>query len=95
MAQESTDANYHYTHYISGDNEVSKVGTKHAALSCEPLMLTNFAETNTLSDNEVFIAEHYLVNTYSAGIDFMCQTHNIGIQMNRKELTKTSMMILN
>ena len=37
---------------------VSKVGTKHAALSCEPLILTGFAETDTLSDNEVSIAEH-------------------------------------
>ena len=44
---------------------VSKVGTKHAALSCEPLMLTNFAETNTLSDNEVSIAEHYLAKTWA------------------------------
>ena len=68
MAQESTDAIYHYTPFtthldaqchviikayiLTGDDVVSKVGTKHVALSYEPLMLTN-----TLSDNEVSIAQ--------------------------------------
>ena len=43
---------------------VSKVVTKHAAQLCEPPRLTSFAKINTLSDNEVSIAEHYLVRTW-------------------------------
>ena len=41
-----------------GDDVVSKAGTKQDALSCEPLMLTEFAETKPSSDNEVPIVEH-------------------------------------
>ena len=34
-------------HVLSGNDSVSKVGTKHAALTCNPLSLTNFAETDS------------------------------------------------
>ena len=37
-------------HILTGNDEVSKIGTKHAALSCNPLMLTNFAETDTFRE---------------------------------------------
>ena len=40
-------------HVRSGNDAVSKVGTKHAALSCNPLSLTNFAETDSLTTVDI------------------------------------------
>ena len=75
---------------------VSKVSTctKHAALSCEPLKLTDFAETNTLSDNEVSVDEHHSVKTWvgarskSQATTFNQLRH--GAYLDRKNLTHLS-----
>lgn len=52
-------------HVLSGDDAVSKVGTKHAALVCNPMSLTNFAETNTLTDDDIRVVEKYLVKLWA------------------------------
>jgi len=42
---------------------MSKVGTKHAAMSCDPVQyLTNFGETDTLLEQDAALAEKYLVH---------------------------------
>ena len=48
-------------HVLSGDDPVSKVGTKHAVLTCNPLSLTNFAETDSLTTVDISVVERYLV----------------------------------
>ena len=48
-------------HVLSGNNAVSKVGTKHAALTCNPLSLTKFAETDSLTTVDISVVERYLV----------------------------------
>ena len=41
---------------------MSKVGTKHAAMTCDPVQyLTNFGQTDTLSDQDEVPAEKNLV----------------------------------
>ena len=45
---------------------MSKVGTKHAAMTGDPVQyLTNFGETDTLSDKDVVLAEKYLVHVWA------------------------------
>ena len=51
---------------LTGDDVVNKFCTKHVALSCELFMLTNFAETNRLSDNEVSIAQATTFNQHES-----------------------------
>ena len=51
-------------HVLSGDDAVSKVGTKHAALVCHPMSLTNFAETNSLTKADISVVEQYLVRLW-------------------------------
>ena len=46
---------------LPGNDAVSKVGTKHAALKCNPLSLTNFAETDSLATVDNGVVERYLV----------------------------------
>ena len=46
-------------HVLSGDDAVSNVGTKHAALACNPLSLTNFAETDSLTKVDISVVERY------------------------------------
>ena len=46
---------------LSGKDDVSKVGTKHAALTCNPFSLTNFAETDSLTSVDISVVERYLV----------------------------------
>jgi hypothetical protein len=53
------------THVLSGDDAVSKVGTKHAALVCHPLSLINFAETDSLAEADMNVAEQYLVKLWA------------------------------
>ena len=48
-------------HVLSSNNDVSKVGTKHAELTCNPFSFTNFAETDLLTTVDISIAERYLV----------------------------------
>ena len=52
-------------HILSGDDCVSKVGTKHAALVCNPLVLVNFAETDSLTAADMSIVEDFLVKVWS------------------------------
>ncbi|MES9884561.1 MAG: hypothetical protein ABW185_27265 [Sedimenticola sp.] len=52
-------------HVLSGDDAVSKVGTKHAALVCQPMSLTNFAETNSLAEADIRVVEQYLVRLWA------------------------------
>ena len=48
-------------HVLSGSDAVSKVGTKHAALTCYPLSFTNFAETDSLTTVDISVVDRYLV----------------------------------
>ena len=55
---------------------MSKVGTKHAAVECDPVQyLTNFAENDVLSEQDIQLGEHYLVRV-CAGVrsKTMCTT---------------------
>ena len=47
-------------HVISGNEAVSKVGTKHAELTCNPFSLTNFAETDSLTTVDISVVERYI-----------------------------------
>jgi hypothetical protein len=47
------------------DDAVSKVGTKHAALACHSMCLTNFAETNLLTEADISVVEQYLVRLWA------------------------------
>ena len=51
-------------HVLSGNDAVSKVGTKHAALTCNPFSLTNFAETDSLTTVDISVVERYLVKVW-------------------------------
>ena len=45
-------------HILTGDDYMRKVGTKHAAMACNPVQyLTNFGETDTLLEQDVVLAE--------------------------------------
>ena len=48
-------------HVLSDNDAVSKAGTKHAALTCNPFSLTNFAETDSLNLVDISVVERYLV----------------------------------
>ena len=49
-------------HILTGDDAISKIGTKHASLSCDPhIYLSDFAEAHTLSEEVAQKAEGYLV----------------------------------
>ena len=51
---------------LTGDDCMRKVGTKHAAMTCYPVQyLTNFGETDTLSDQDVVLADMYLVRVWA------------------------------
>ena len=53
-------------HILTGDDCMRKVGTKHAAMTCDPVQyLTNFGETDTLSDQDVVLADMYLVRVWA------------------------------
>ncbi len=53
-------------HVLTGDDTLSKVGTKHAALSCEPeKFLTDFAESDQLTLEVVQKTEAYLVRVWA------------------------------
>ena len=51
-------------HVLFGNDAVSKVGTKHAALTCNPFYLTNFAETDSLTTVDISVVERYLVKVW-------------------------------
>jgi hypothetical protein len=49
-------------HILTGDDCMSKVGTKHAAVTSDPIQfLMNFGETETLSEQDEALAEKYIV----------------------------------
>ena len=49
-------------HILTGDDALSKIGTKHASLSCDPhRYISDFAESHTLSEEVAQKAEEYLV----------------------------------
>ena len=52
-------------HVLSGNDVVTKVGTKHAALTCNPFSLTNFAETDSLARVDISIVERYHVKVWT------------------------------
>ncbi len=53
-------------HISTGDDTVSKFGTKHSAITSHPEMyLANFAESDDLDDYEIQTAERYLVQVWS------------------------------
>ena len=45
-------------HTLTGQDCMSKIGTKHCALACNPeRYLTNFEEFSTLSEQDIALAE--------------------------------------
>ena len=52
-------------HVLSGNAAVSKVGTKHAALTCNPFSLTNSAETDSLTTVDISVVERYMVKVWA------------------------------
>lgn len=53
-------------HVLTGDDALSKIGTKHAALLCEPLkFLTDFAESDQLTEDTRQNVEQYLVRIWA------------------------------
>ena len=52
-------------HVLSGNDAVSKVGTKHAELTCNPFSLTNFAETGSLTTVDIRVVERYIVKVWA------------------------------
>ena len=61
---------------LTGDDALSRIGTKHAAFTCEPQKcLRNFAESDELSDESMKIVEEYLVRVWiGAGRKMPCKT---------------------
>ena len=55
-------------HILTGGDVLSKVGTKHAAVQMNPEQyLANFGETSLLSEDDIVLAEEYLVKV-QAGV---------------------------
>ncbi|KAL8619946.1 hypothetical protein ACOMHN_015228 [Nucella lapillus] len=53
-------------HILTGDDCMSKVGTKYAAMTADPVQhLTNFGETDSLSEQDEALAEKYLVHVWA------------------------------
>ncbi|KAH3786936.1 hypothetical protein DPMN_165054 [Dreissena polymorpha] len=53
-------------HILTGEDCMSKVGTKHAAVTSDPVQfLMNFGETDTLSEQNEALAEKYLVRVWA------------------------------
>ena len=52
-------------HVLSGNDVVSKIGTKYAAITCNPLSLSTFAENDSLTETDISVIEHYLVKLWT------------------------------
>ena len=53
-------------HILSGDDGLSKIGTKYAALSHDPVKyLSSFGESEDLCDDEVWLVEEYLTKVWA------------------------------
>ena len=48
-------------HVLSGNDVVSKIGTKYVAITCNQLSLNTFAENDSLTETGISVIEHYLV----------------------------------
>ena len=57
-------------HVLSGNDAVSKVGIKHAALTCNPFSLTNLAGTESLTTVDIIVVERYLVKAWDRACSF-------------------------
>ena len=54
-------------HVLTGDDALSKIGTKHAAFACEPeKYLTYFAESHDFNDELAEKVEEYLVRVWAS-----------------------------
>ena len=65
-------------HILTGDDAVSKIGTKHASLFCDPQnLLPAFGDSNHLTSDEIEKAKKYLVDVW-AGVrsKHECKTFN-------------------
>src|SRR6218665_49734 len=52
-------------HILTGDDCMSKVGSKHAALACDPVhYMTNIGETDTLLEQDTELSEKYLIRVW-------------------------------
>ena len=63
-------------HILIGDDCMSKLGSKHAAVACDPVQYpTNFGETDALLEQDVLLAEKYLVHVWAgARSTTICET---------------------
>ena len=53
-------------HILTGDDAISKIGTKHASLSFDPEnYLADFAESDTLTDENFRKVEEYLIQVWA------------------------------
>ena len=54
------------THILTGDDCMSKVGSKHAAMACDPVnYMTNFRETDKLLEQYSKLAYKYLIRVWA------------------------------
>jgi len=63
-------------HVLTGDDALSKIGTKHAAYTCDPdHYLHNFAESDDLTEESSQIVEEYLVRVWTGAVrKTLCKT---------------------
>ena len=61
-------------HILTGDDCMSKIGSKHAAIFCDPVKyLMNFGETDTLSEQDIALADAILSSCLGWGqVSFNC-----------------------
>ena len=52
-------------HVFPGNDAASKAGTNHAALTCDPLSLINFAEIDSLTTVDISVVERYMVKVWA------------------------------
>ena len=51
---------------LTGNDYISKIGTKHAAISCKPdYYLANFGDAEALSEQDIYQAEEFLVHVWA------------------------------
>ena len=75
-------------HVLTGDDSLSKVGTKHAALTCDPIKyLSGFAESDELFEADIGQTEEYLVKVWvGARSNTTCRTFS---ELRLQEYTST------
>ena len=74
----ATRQNRDHCTLLTGDDCMTEMGTKHAAITCDPVQyLTNVGETHTLSEYDVAPAEKYFVRVWAvAGSTTTSETFN-------------------